>query len=186
MAVEFARRLLSVEEYHKMGEVGILKEQGLELINGEIVKMSPVGSDHASIVEKLKDFLTVGLFQKAIVRVQNPVHLSDFSESEPDLAIVNYREDYYQAAHPKPADILVLIEVAVSSVEYDEEVKLPLYAQSQVQEYWLVKVDKQQIEVHTVPAGNNYKLRKIYKRQDEITVSGFDLKIALDQIFSTP
>lgn len=183
MAVELARRLISVEEYHKMGEVGILNEQGLELINGEIIKMSPVGSKHASIVEKLKDLLTVGLFQKAIVRVQNPVQLSDHSEPEPDLAIVQYRKDYYQAAHPQPADVLVLIEVAVSSTDYDEEVKLPLYAESRIREYWLVKVDRQLIEIHTHPIGKDYTVRNIYKGSDVIPVSGFELKISLTEIF---
>lgn len=183
MAIEIGRRLLTVVEYHQMGDAGILKEEGLELINGEIIKMSPVGSHHASIVEKLKDLLTIGLFQKAIIRIQNPVCLSEYSEPEPDLAIVKYREDYYKVAHPKPADVLVLIEVAVSSIEYDKEVKLPLYAKSQIPEFWLINVEKRQIEVHTIPAEDDYKVRKIYKADDVLSLTGFDLDIPIDNIF---
>lgn len=183
MAIKLARRLLSVEEYHKMAEAGILKERGIELINGEIIEMSPIGSNHASIVDKLKDLLTIGLFQKAIVRVQNPISVSDFSEPEPDLAIVKYRSDYYKMGHPKPVDILTVIEVAVSSVEYNEEIKLPLYAENHIKEYWLIKVDKQQVQVHTKPAGKDYQVRRIYNRGEVINLVGFDFTILVDDLF---
>lgn len=184
MAIDLDRRLLTVAEYHRMGEVGILQETGLELINGEIIKMSPIGSRHASIVEKLKDLLTIELFKSALVRIQNPVVLSDYSEPEPDLAIVKYRKDYYRHAHPEPADIFILIEVAESSVEYDEQIKLPLYAQSGIAECWLVNVEKKQIRVCTEPLENRYGVQKNFKIPDKVSVSGFDFKLSLEEIFT--
>lgn len=182
MSVHIVRRLLTVDEYHRMGEVGILQEQNLELINGEIVEMSPVGSDHASIVEKFKDLLTINLFQKAIVRVQNPIRLSKYSEPEPDLALVKYHEDYYKTAHPSPKDVIVLMEVADSSLEYDLEVKMPLYAQSQIPEFWVINIRLRQIEVYSIPADGTYKMKRIYKNEDEISIPGFNLSFQANQL----
>ena len=177
MVSPVARRWLTVEEYHLMAEVGILQDQNLELINGEILEISPVGSEHASIVEKLKDLLTVKLFQQAIVRVQNPIHLSKYSEPEPDLAIVQYREDYYRNAHPSPSNIIAVVEVADSSLAYNLEVKLPLYAEHRIEEFWLININQQQLEVYTRPAGDTYKLRQIYKQDEVVRLPKFDLKI---------
>ncbi len=177
MTSPIVRRLLTVKEYHQMGELGILQGQNLELINGEILEMSPVGSDHASIVEKLKDLLTINLFQQAIVRIQNPIHLSEYSEPEPDLAVVQFREDYYRKAHPTPSDIITLIEVADTSLAYDLEVKLPLYAQHEIEEFWLSNISQQQLEVYTQPAGGTYKSRQIYNSDDIVTLTKFDLEI---------
>lgn len=177
MSSALVRRLLTVEEYHRIGELGILQGQSLELINGEILEMSPVGSDHASIVEKLKDLLTIKLYQQAIVRVQNPIHLSRYSEPEPDLAIVQYRDDYYRKAHPTPSDTVAVIEVADTSLAYDLEVKLPLYAQHEIKEFWLINISQQQLEVYTHPADGTYKMRQIYNNDDIVTLSEFDLEI---------
>lgn len=182
MAVQLNKRLLSVEEYHKMGEAGILQEQGLELINGEIIKRSPIGSKHISCVNKLNALLNALLGKKAIVSVQNPVITGDLSEPEPDIAILVYREDYYAEEIPSAKDVLLIIEVADTSLAYNREVKLPQYAESGVPEFWLVNLVNNAIEVHWQPRGNDYKFRELLRTEDVIRAKNFDLAIPVEKV----
>lgn len=134
--MEIAYRLLSVEDYHKMIAAGIFgPNDRVELINGQILQMRPIGSQHAACVEKSADLLKNLLPDHVMVRVQNPVMLPPFAEPEPDLALVKTRSDYYATAHPGPEDILQIIEVADSSLEYDQTIKKKLYAASGVPVY---------------------------------------------------
>ena len=133
------KRLINVEEYHKMAEVGILgRQDNVELINGEIIKMSPVGSRHAYTVNLLNELLVKASENTYMVSIQNPVQLHDFSEPEPDVAVLKPNPDKYKRHHPGPSDILLIIEVATSSLNYDMEVKKELYAKANIPEYWLV------------------------------------------------
>ena len=183
MAVQVKKRLLTVEEYHKMGKAGILREKGIELINGEIIEKSPIGSKHAAVVNLLNEIL----FEKpgkedAIISIQNPVQLSDLSEPEPDIAILKRTKDRYYYQLPKAKDALLVIEVADTSVEYDREIKLPLYAESGIPEFWLINLEDNVIEVHREPMGNAYKFRELLRAGDVAEARGLELSIPVAEI----
>ncbi len=157
MSVQIERRYFNVDEYYRMGEAGIFTEDDrVELIEGEIIKMSPIGIRHASCVNRLNTYLHRYTGQKVIIQIQNPVRLSDFSEPEPDVAVLRARDDFYAAAHPTPADVLLLMEVADTSVDYDRNIKLPMYARAGVPEVWLIDLSRDVIELYAQPAGGLY------------------------------
>ncbi|NUO01449.1 MAG: Uma2 family endonuclease [Saprospiraceae bacterium] len=168
MSVQASKRLITVSDYHKMGEAGILPERRIELINGEIIEMSPIGSRNAAMVDKISNLFTHLLFRKAIVRVQNPIGINHITEPEPDIAILKYRSDFYKNDHPQPEDVLLVIEISETTLTYDRDVKLPLYADAKIGEYWLVNLKKEQIEVHTEPVGNDYQSRKLVNKNGHL------------------
>ena len=144
--------------YHKMAELAIFQERDrVELIKGEIIEMSPVGTRHASCVNKLNQLLGKKLPQETIISVQNPIVLTNNSEPQPDLVILKYRPDFYANEHPHPEDILLLIEVSDSSIEYDQNVKIPLYAENQISEVWLVNLNDNCVEIHQKRYQNYYQ-----------------------------
>jgi Uma2 family endonuclease len=139
MGVQLARRLFTVAEYHKMAEAGILSEDDrVELLEGEIVAMSPIGSRHAGLVNRLNRLFSQRAGDQVVVSVQNPVRLGGYSEPQPDLALLRPRADFYTSSHPGPEDVLLAVEVAETSAAVDREVKVPLYARFGVPEVWLV------------------------------------------------
>src|ERR1043166_1075223 len=149
MAIEVAaeRRLFTRAEYHRMGEVGIFSEDDrVELIKGEIVKMSPIGRHHVAFVNNLNQLLVTRLAGRAIVSVQNPVVLSDDNEPQPDVTVLRPRSS--QQAQPAVAAVLLLIEVAQTSLRYDRVTKRPLYAEAGIPEYWIVDCGAESIEMH--------------------------------------
>jgi Uma2 family endonuclease len=124
-----------------MAEVGILRpDERVELIDGEIIDMPPVGSVHAGTVDQMAKILGDALGGRAIVRAQNPISLDDHSEPEPDIALLRRRDDFYKSAHPTPDDVLLVVEIADSSLLFDRNVKIPLYARHGIVEVWLVDV----------------------------------------------
>ena len=168
--IRVEKRRFNVHEYHRMAEAGILSEDDrVELIEGEIVKMSPIGSRHAACVGRLNRLLQRLVGLDAIVRVQDPIRLDVYSEPEPDVALVNPREDFYSGEHPGPGDVLLLIEVADTSVERDLEVKLPLYARAGISETWLVKLPADTVEIHSRPDGGEYRETVRVKRGETVT-----------------
>ncbi|HMO40863.1 MAG TPA: Uma2 family endonuclease [Saprospiraceae bacterium] len=183
MTVQLKKRLVSVADYHKMAEIGILPERGVELINGEIIEMSPIGSKHAKIVNKLNQILNVSLGQSVIISVQNPIIANDFSEPEPDITVLKRREDFYENEHPHGKDALLVIEVSDSSVAYDRKFKLPLYAESGVPECWLIDVEKQEIYTHWQPAGQAYKFSELVQRGELAKTRYFELELDTAQLF---
>src|SRR5216684_564312 len=131
MSAQLEKRHFNVTEYYQMAKAGVLKpDDRVELIEGEIVKMSPIGSPHAACVCRLYESLPNVVKGRALVWVQNPVRLNDFSEPVPDIALLKPRKDYYAARHPTPADVLLIIEVADSTLLTDRNIKIPLYARS--------------------------------------------------------
>jgi Uma2 family endonuclease len=121
------RYYFTVEEFHKLGEAGILHEDSrIELIEGELIKMAPIGTPHASVVDTLAEEFIAKLAKRAIVRVQNPIALGDSSEPEPDVVVARSLPGRYRKFHPRAEDILLIIEVADTTLEYDRKVKLPL------------------------------------------------------------
>ena len=153
-----------------MAAAGVLSENDrVELIEGEIVETNPIGSRHAACVGRLTEILGGLVSGKAIVWVQNPVQINDYSEPLPDVALFKRRDDFYSQANPQPADVLLIIEVADSSVDYDREVKIPLYARANIPEMWLVNLPKDTIEIYTQPLGETYREIRLVKRGESLT-----------------
>jgi Uma2 family endonuclease len=151
------RHLISVENYYRMAEAGIFSpEARVELIEGEIIDMSPIGIDHAYAVTKLSTLLTRAISENAIVSAQNPITLNRRSEPQPDIVLLRYREDFYRHSRPTAHDVLLLIEVADSSLRYDREVKLPLYARHGIPEVWIVDLQRQRLEIYRRPEADGY------------------------------
>jgi Uma2 family endonuclease len=163
-----------------MGEAGIFRQGArLELIEGEIFEMSPIGSPHAACVT----FITYILNQLGRgfqVRVQNPVRLNDFSEPQPDVALLRWRDDFYRGAHPTPDDVLLVVEVADTTLIADRKVKVPLYARAGVAEAWVVNIPEGQIEIYSGPAGGTYQRAEVFGRGAEArshTVEGLAVSV---------
>lgn len=148
---------LSVADYHRMGETGILgPELRTELLDGEIIEMPPIGHPHAGTVNLLADLLRDRVRERALVAVQNPVCLDGRSEPLPDIALLRPRPDYYRTGHPGPDAVLLLIEVADSSLRYDREVKIPRYARAGIPEVWLVDLGGSEICIYQQPGAGGY------------------------------
>lgn len=151
------RHRLTVEQYHRMADAGVLaRDARVELIEGVIVDMAPIGSRHAAAVKKLNALLTSAVGARAIVSVQDPIRLGDRSEPQPDLALLRPREDFYADAPPTAADTLLVIEVSQATAAYDRQVKLPLYAQHGVPEVWIVDLDYSLVRFHRTPQADRY------------------------------
>ncbi|HKX83137.1 MAG TPA: Uma2 family endonuclease [Pyrinomonadaceae bacterium] len=162
---------ISVEVYRLMAEKGAFApDERVELIDGEIIEMSPIGPRHARVVDFLNEFLTSLPKRDFIVRIQNSVVLDDFSQPQPDVTLVKRRDDFYRYELPNNCDVVLAIEVADSTVVFDRSVKLPKYSDSGIPECWLVDLDAERVEVHSQPKEGTYGAVKIYKR-DETVVS---------------
>ena len=148
------RHRLTVDEYHRMAETGVLAPDArVELIEGEIIDMAPIGTRHGSAVLRLTHLLNRACGDQAILSVQGALRLSPRSEPEPDLMLLRPRADYYAAAHPGPADVLLLIEVSDRTARYDREIKLPLYARHGVAEVWIVDLEAGVLRCFSRPQG---------------------------------
>lgn len=183
MSTQLLKRQFSIQDYQQMVVAGILSEdERVELIQGEIIKMSLVGIRHASCVKRLNKLFSQLLGDRAIVAVQDPVELSNLSEPQPDLALLLPLDDFYAAGHPQPQDILLLVEVADTTIESDRAIKIPLYAGSEITEVWLIDVNEQVIEVFREPTANSYQSIQKFQ-QGEIFVQSFpNVSFAVEQI----
>ncbi len=151
------RRLFTADEYLRMGEAGILHEDDrIELIEGEVIEMPPVGGRHAACVDRLNSLLSRLVGDTVIVRVQSPIRLVDRTEPQPDLALLRLREDFYAQGHPTPEAVLLVIEVSDTTLRYDREVKLPLYARSGVAEVWVVDLAGEEVLTYSRPEDGAY------------------------------
>jgi Uma2 family endonuclease len=158
MALNPTPRKFSVEEYHAMGRAGILGEDDrVELIEGEIVQMTPIGPAHADIVMKLNRLFVLGFSDVAWVNVQNPATLDNTSEPQPDLALLRYRPEGYPTGLPSAADVHLFIEVCDSSLSFDRRVKVPLYARVGIPEVWLVDVKRRVVYIYRDPEAGRYQ-----------------------------
>lgn len=158
----FIKHKLTVNDYYRMGEAGILHEEDrIELIEGELIDMAPIGSNHAGIVAQLTSLLSVFAVGKAVVWSQNPLRLNDHSVPQPDIMLLKPRPDFYKSTLPEPTDVLVLIEVSDSSLAYDRSTKLPLYARNGIQEFWLVDLNAKFVERYSNPNQTGYGYKKL-------------------------
>ena len=178
-------RLFTVAEYHRMADAGIFTEDDrVELIEGEVVTMSPIGPRHAACVKKLRALIQDRLSSSvATVGVQDPIRLSEHSEPLPDISILRPRADFYAEGHPGPEDVLGLIEVADASVMYDRNSKLPLYAREGIAEVWLVDLVKNIVDVYSSPGRSGYASQQRFERGATVrSVVLPELVIPVDEI----
>jgi len=184
MPIELLRRRFTIKQYHQMAEAGILTEDDrVELIRGEIVEMSPIGRRHAACVRRLIRLFSQRLSDRALVDAQDPVELDDNSEPQPDLVLLQPRSDFYEAGHPQAEDILLLVEVADTTVEADRDVKIPLYANSGISEVWLVDINAQCLAVYRQPSENGYQIIQKYYRGQTVTIEAFsEVSFTVDEV----
>lgn len=151
------RHRITVDEYYRMAEVGLLAQDArVELIEGEIFDMAPIGSRHGGIVSRLDHRLIHAIGDGAIARVQQPLRLSRSSEPQPDLAIVRVREDFYTRSHPTASDVLLIVEVSETTFRYDQRIKAPLYARHGIPELWIIDLEHLQMHLLRSPQGETY------------------------------
>jgi Uma2 family endonuclease len=169
MSVALSRRRFTVDDYQRMGEAGILRSgDRVELIDGEIVTKMTIGPRHSASLDRAARALITKAGESAIVRVQGPVRLDLYNLPEPDLALLRPRADFYASNHPGPVDILLIVEVAESSIDYDRETKASLYARSNVPEYWLVDINDNVLHCHRSPQRDAYRTVRQYGRDQSL------------------
>lgn len=151
------RHRITVEHFYRMGEAGLFAEdERVELINGEIIDVPPMGFRHAGVLDYLARLLTAAIGTRAIVRQQLPVRLGEYSEPIPDISVLKPRDDFYMARHPAPADVLLIVEVSSSTLRFDRNVKTPLYAHHGIAEAWVLDVQGEQVHYHRAPKDGRY------------------------------
>ena len=162
-AAEPTPRRFTVDEYYRMAEAGILSEDDrVELIEGEIIQMPPVGSRHSWRVRRIARLFHTTVGERAEIAVQDPLRLSTRSEPVPDLMLLQLRPDY-ETHQPMTADALLVVEVADSTLSYDRRTKVPLYAREGVPEMWLVDLPNGRVTVHREPTPTGYQLTQTYR-----------------------
>ena len=184
MSLQLLRRAFTVDEYHRMVQAGILQEDDrVELLEGEILEMAPIGSRHAACVDRLNQLFSNRVRKRAIVRVQNPIGMGERSEPQPDLTLVRPRADFYSQSHPGPGDILLVVEVAETSVEVDRDLKIPLYARAGIAEVWLVDLSGESIEVFQSASPQGYQEVRRVRRGNRLAPRGLpDLDLAVHDL----
>lgn len=173
------RRRFTVDDYYRMVETGILSEgDRTELIEGEIIEMVPIGSRHAGHLNRLTALFSAAVGDDVIVAVQNPIRLDEHSEPQPDLSLLEARDDYYTSSHPSPDDILLVVEVSDASLEYDRSTKIPLYAQHRIPAVWLINLRDHAIEVYERPDDEGYQI--VHSLRGDATVEYDELGLRFD------
>lgn len=185
MTVQTLRKKFTVGQYHQMLESGILTDRDrVELLQGEIIEISPIGRRHAACVDRLTELFVGELRGKAIVRVQNPVQLSGNSEPEPDFAILRRKPDFYAEGHPQSSDVFALIEVSDTTLEFDRTVKTHLYAQNQIAEVWIIDLTAATVQIYREPSASGYQQLQTFRRGQSIAFQALDeVQFTLEQIF---
>jgi Uma2 family endonuclease len=184
MPATLLKRLFTVNEYHQMADAGVFaNDERVELIRGEIIKMASIGRRHAACVNRCNDVLGDKLGRKVLICIQNPLALDNTSEPEPDVMLLKRKADYYESGHPQPSDVLLLIEVADSTIDSDRLLKIPLYAEDGITEVWLVDINSQCIEVYRYPTAEGYTDIKRFYRGQNLSILAFpDVSLAVNEI----
>ncbi len=172
------RHRFTVEDYYRMADAGLLgHDERVELIEGEVIDMAAIGSRHAACVNRLNELFMTRLAGRAVVGVQNPVRLTDLSEPQPDVAVLRQRPDFYAGAHPGPADILLVVEVADTTLAWDRNVKVPLYGRAGIPEVWVVDLDGEVLDVFTSPREQEYDDVRQARRGESLQIAGITVDI---------
>jgi Uma2 family endonuclease len=168
MSRELARRWFTVGEYNRMIEARILSgDDRVELIDGEIIQMSPIGSRHAACVNRLNMILSAQSRDRFIVSVQNPIVVDDYSEPQPDISVLKPRDDFYESEIPRASDVLLVIEVADTTAEADRKVKAELYARAGIPEFLLIDLARDAFEAYSEPENGRYQSMRVLGRGEE-------------------
>lgn len=168
-----ARYAFTVDEWHRMGEAGLFDEDArVELLDGEVVKMTPIGNHHLACVNRLTRLLVVAVGERAIVSVQNPVRLDDHSEPQPDLALLHPRADDYAGATPTAADAFLIVEVADSSLAWDRDEKAPRYGAAGIPICWVIDLNASEVLVFSGPGPMGYQDLHRAQRGETLQVEG--------------
>ena len=181
-----ARRKVDVDAYHLMAEAGVFgHEKRIELIEGDVIDMAPIGQEHEGTVNLLSEMLMIACAGRAIISTQNSVRLDRVSEPQPDLAVLRRRSDFYRTGRrASPADVLLLIEVADTSLKYDRTVKLALYARARIAEYWIVDLKARAITIHRSPEAGTYRDITTHDSHEPLALSMMpEIVITLDRVF---
>ncbi|MDB6057268.1 MAG: hypothetical protein JWO95_1112 [Verrucomicrobiales bacterium] len=179
MVVQTQHRF-SVKDYYRMAETGVLaRDARVELLDGQIIDMSPIGPFHSGIVARLSELFHTKAKERWTVFVQNPLHVDDHSEPEPDIMLLKRAPDFYTKSHPIPADVFLLTEVADASLYYDREDKLPAYGRAGVAEVWIVNLVEQELEIYREPNFTGYSSKTILRRGQQAVPQSF-LDVAVD------
>ena len=182
MAIQLRPRRFTAHEYHQMIEAGVFAaDERLELIDGEIVQMSPIGDRHAACVRRLVALLSRLFADQAIVDVQDPIIVDQRYAPQPDLALLRPRADFFASQTPTAADCLLVVEVADASAESDRQIKVPRYARGGLAELWLVDLEREVVVVYRQPSGNAYQQVQLFHRGETIsigTLRGPEIQVA--------
>ncbi len=174
MAVTLNKRPLTVEQFNRMIEAGIIPEDDrVELIDGDIIEMAPIGTPHAARVDRVVHAFRSRLPETVILRVQSPVRVSRVTRVEPDVVLLRARPDFYELELPGPDAVMLVVEVADTSVAYDRHVKIPAYARANVQEAWLVDITTEHVDVYRQPAPDGYHEVHRAGPADQLSVLAF-------------
>ncbi|MBE9096643.1 Uma2 family endonuclease [Tychonema sp. LEGE 07203] len=184
MSVQIQRRLFTVQEYHLMNEAGVFGEDDrVELIEGEIIQMAAIGTRHASSVKRLTRRFSLIPEDRVTLGVQDPIQLTEKTEPQPDVVLLQPRADYYETAHPMPSEVLLLVEVSDSTVDYDRDVKVPNYSRSGIQEVWLWDLEVNCLEVYRNPTANGYISVQKFERGETVSPLAFpNFVVSIDGI----
>ena len=174
MQIEATRKLFTVDEYHRMAVAGVLGPgDRVELIDGEVIQMSAIGARHLGCVNRIIDLFAATFRGRAVVSPQHPVRLDDYNEPQPDLALLEMRPDFYASKVPSSRDALLVIEVSDTTLRYDRDVKLPLYAAAGIPEFWIADLDAGVLRVYRAPSGREYAANVVLGRDDAVSVLAF-------------
>jgi Uma2 family endonuclease len=170
----------TVDDYYKMIDLGMLKDyEKAEIIEGELIKQMTIGDRHAHVVDFLTKFFIKNVSDDVLVRIQNPLRLSDFNEPEPDVVLADLTK-FDGMRHPRPVEVLLVVEVSDVTLKYDREVKIPLYAESEIPEVWIINLPKNIVEVHTKPNVGVYQMVKIFKHGELVkseNITGLEIEV---------
>jgi Uma2 family endonuclease len=199
MVAQLDRKRFTTTDFQQMIDSGILQEgEPYELLNGEIIRKTDyptypfsqttivgIGKRHAAATKRINAVLTQRLNGQAIVGVQDPVHLNEYSEPQPDISVLKLNPDFYSSGHPQPHEIYLIIEVSDTTLEIDRTIKLPLYAQAGILELWIVNLQDEQIEVYRQPLGEIYTVKQVFTAGQMLVIAGLpDVAIAVDDILN--
>jgi Uma2 family endonuclease len=184
MQIETTKKLFTVDEYYRMAEAGIIgPEDRVELIDGEIIQMSPIGHRHMTAVNRANDFLTGAFRRRAIVSIQNPLRLTNYTEPQPDIVLLKYRPDFYKEKKFTTDDALLVIEVSDTTIRYDRQIKLHKYALAMVPEVWIANLEDDVLEVYRDSAAGSFNTKLILRRGESVCVLAFsETPIPVDEI----
>ena len=174
MQTEVVKKLFTVDDYYRMAEAGIIADgERVELIEGEIIEMSPIGDRHMLAVNRATMIFARGVGDRAVVSVQNPARMDRYNEPQPDVVLIRPREGFYGKGKPAPEDVLLMIEVADTTLRKDLNLKLPVFARNGVQEVWIVDLQNDRILVFRDPKGKTYRAGETVTRGQQLHCNAF-------------